>query len=110
MKAFSLGDLPRYFREKAEELREDFAAGGRARAVEWCAEQVEKALKEGTLEELTLDEAAAESGYSRSHLRRLLRDGALLNVGTERDPRIARGSLPRKPGHQGPSWARRSVP
>ena len=66
MKALSLGDLPRYFREKAEELREDFAAGGRARAVEWCAEQVEKALKEGTLEELTLDEAAAESGYSRN--------------------------------------------
>ena len=97
-------DLPSYFRDKAEELRSDFAAEGRARAVEWCADKIQEALETGWSEELSLKDAEAESGYSRSHLRRMLREGTLINVGTERHPRITRGSLPRKPGHGGVSW------
>jgi hypothetical protein len=38
------------------------------------------------------------SGYSIPHLRRLLAEGALRNVGAGGPVRLRRGSLPRKPG------------
>lgn len=48
-------------------------------------------------EPLTLEEAAAESGYSAEHLGRLLRDGTIPNAGRRNAPRILRGHLPFKP-------------
>ena len=50
-------------------------------------------------EVLTLDEAAARSGYSPSHLGRLVRQGTIPNAGRAHAPRIrARDLPPRKPG------------
>lgn len=51
---------------------------------------------------LTLTQAAHESGYTREHLSRLVRDGKIPNVGRPNAPRIRRSSLPRKPGHLPP--------
>lgn len=46
---------------------------------------------------LTLEEAAAASGYSTEHLSRLIRQGKLPNAGRWQAPRIRAGDLPRKP-------------
>ena len=95
----ALSLLPEFFREKATQLREDAAAEQPARAYERCAELLEAALRHSLLEALPLREAEIESGYSKSHLRRLIRDGVVPNAGTENRPRILRRNLPRKPGH-----------
>ena len=100
-----MADLPGLFRETAEFLREKASAEQAACAWEKAAIEVEESLRESLLEPLPLDMAELESGYSRSHLRRLLREGIVPNSGTEEDPRILRTHLPIKPGH-GVSWAR----
>jgi len=48
------------------------------------------------METLTIGEAAAESGYSKSHLYTLLSEDSLANVGTKGAPRVLRRDLPRK--------------
>lgn len=93
-------DLPIVFRLKAEELRRDAAAEQAARAYERAAEMVEDALRGQGDEVLDLDQAEVESGYSRLHLRRLLREGSIPNAGRRGAPRIRRADLPRKPGYQ----------
>ena len=45
---------------------------------------------------LTLAQAALESGYSASHLGRLVRSDTIPNVGGPNAPRIRRKDLPRK--------------
>jgi len=68
-------------------------------------DELERDLREWEDERLTIQEAAAESGYSTEHLRRLVRDGKLDG---ERAPggksrmRLRRGGLPTKPseGHK----------
>jgi hypothetical protein len=58
------------------------------------------ALEQSSGDELlTLTEAARISGYSRAHLGRLVRDGAISNWGRPGAPKIRRGDLPIKPGH-----------
>jgi hypothetical protein len=91
-------DLPQAFRQTAAYLREHAASEQAACAWERAAEKVEEALKDSSLELLSLEEAEVESGYTRSHLRRLLRERVIPNSGTESDPRIQRNNLPRKPG------------
>ncbi len=100
-----LAKLPTHFRETAEFLREKASAEQAACAWEKAAAEVEKSLRESLLEPLTLQIAGLESGYSRSHLRRLIREEIIPNSGTEEDPRILREHLPKKPGH-GLSWSR----
>jgi hypothetical protein len=52
------------------------------------------------LELLTLQQAAAESGYSRDHLRRLIDEGTIPNASAaDGSKAILRMDLPRKPGH-----------
>jgi hypothetical protein len=48
-------------------------------------------------EALTLEKAAAESGYSSDHLGKLLRVGTIPNAGRKNAPRILRHHLPLKP-------------
>ncbi len=48
-------------------------------------------------EQLTLEVAAAESGYSADHLRHLVAAGTLRNAGAKGRPRIRRADLPKKP-------------
>ena len=68
------------------------------------AADLEAAVREYRLASLTLTEAAAESGYSVSHLGRMVRDGTIPNAGRANAPRIAMKDLPRRlanPGDQG---------
>ena len=91
--------LAKSFRETAQFLRAYSASEQAACAWEKAAELLENVLGEVRTETLTLGESEAESGYSRSHLRRLIRQGVVPNSGTESEPRILRRELPRKPGH-----------
>jgi len=98
---FSMGlaDLPTAFRERATFLRENAAAEQAATAWEKAATEVESALRAHGLEALTLREATPECGYGADHLRRLMRDGTIPNAGNDREYRILRRDLPKKPGH-----------
>ena len=68
------------------------------------AAELEAAVSAYELATLTLTEAATESGYSVSHLGRMVRDGTIPNAGRANAPRIAMKDLPRRlanPGDQG---------
>ena len=84
-------------RSKATELRASFGDEARARALEWAAGQVERAMREEADESLTLAQAAARSGYSADHIARLVREGRLENVGRRGAPRVRAGDLPARP-------------
>ena len=92
--------LPAEFRRRAEFVRENAAAEQAATAWEKAATEVEAALRADELEELTLQEASLECGYSVDHLRRLIRDGTIPNAGDERKHGVLRRDIPRKPGHR----------
>lgn len=77
----------------------------RATAVlERCAGELDAELRRDVYVDLA--EAETLTGYSRSHLRRLLREGALANHGSGQAPRFRAGDLPRKPGYRAPAPAR----
>lgn len=86
-------------RREAEQLRR-FGARGEADAVEHCVQRLEDAWLEWQSQELTVAEAAAESGYSAAHLRRLLAENRIESAGSKGRPRIRRADLPRKPSRQ----------
>lgn len=92
-----LRELVVSLRSEAEVLREN-CADSQAKLCERHAERLEEALSKHSNETLTVAEAAAESGYSKSHLRRLIREGRIPNAGEAGSPRIQRRDLPRKPG------------
>ena len=96
----AITDLPAVLRAKAEQLRADAAAEQAARAYERAAELLEAELRGSQDEILDLDRAEEESGYSRMHLRRMLRDRVIPNAGKKGRPLILRRDLPRKPGYQ----------
>ena len=62
------------------------------------AAELEEAVRVTQDEPLTLDEAAAVSGYTVDHLRHLVADRAIPNAGRKGAPRIRRADLPIKPG------------
>lgn len=93
-----VAEIAKWMRRHADELWH-FGARGHAEAVEACAKHVEEAWIEWSAENLTVAEAAAESGYSEAHIRRLLRECRIDDAGSKGRPRIRRGDLPRKP-HQ----------
>ena len=74
-----------------------------AAILEACATEQEAFDREHALEALTLEQAAAESGYSYSALEKLVRRRELVNVGQKGAPRVRRGDLPRKPTHPDPA-------
>jgi hypothetical protein len=74
-------------------------AHGQAAALETAADELQAAIGARASELLTIQEAAAESGYSEEHLRRLTRQGDLAverNGGRRSRIRIRRGDLPIK--------------
>jgi hypothetical protein len=94
--------LPERFRRRAETLVGYLAPAD----VPWeeAAQLVERTIHDIQTEKLSVAAAAAESGYTTGHLRRLLGlepgyDRVLPNAGTEECPLIRRCDLPRKPGH-----------
>lgn len=90
-----LDDLAEEFRDDARLLRR-WGAEAEATAAEHAADRVEDAVAAWRSEALTVGEAAAESGYSEAHLRRLLAECRIENSGGEGRPRIRRGDLPKK--------------
>ena len=93
-RTLQLGDLPVYFRQKADELRRFTPPA--ATAFDDAADVVEAILQARGLDMLNLTDAAVESGYSADYLGRLVRDGKIANVGRPNAPRIRRRDLPRK--------------
>ena len=88
-------DLPAEWRALAEEFRH-FGAEAHATAVDRCANRLEEALRHREDEQLTLQDAANESGFSADHLGRLVREGKIPNAGRPGAPRICRRDLPIK--------------
>jgi len=78
-----------------------------AATLESCAQDLEAWALAWELEALTLDQAAAESGYSYSALQHMVAAKRLRNAGTPHRPRIRRADLPRKavPMSTGPQLA-----
>lgn len=67
-----------------------------ATLVDAILEDVESVFRGEANAALTLSEAAKQSGYSVDHLSRMVRTGALENVGRRGAPRIRAGDLPRR--------------
>jgi len=65
------------WRERAAQLRSQAAAEGAARAYEVAASELEAALRASEEELLPLERAARVSGFSTSHLARLVRTGRI---------------------------------
>ncbi|MDE2762389.1 MAG: hypothetical protein OXK74_06305 [Gemmatimonadota bacterium] len=86
--------------KQAEALRR-YGGGNLAVVLERCADELEATLRERDETTLTLTDAARESGYTREHLGRLVRDGKIPNAGRPGAPRIARRYLPQKHRGQG---------
>jgi hypothetical protein len=93
----------RAFRERwltrRDELRRLHALVDGATLCDELLAELDRLGDDAANELLSLQRAAAESGYSADHLGRLLRDGKLANAGRVNSPRIRRGDLPIKARH-----------
>ena len=85
-------------REDAERRRALWPDDPLAAALPELARRLEERARDYQLETLSLEAAAEESGYSYSHLQRMVAEGAIENVGAPGSPRIRRSSLPHKAG------------
>jgi hypothetical protein len=74
-----------------------------AECLEDRAAELEAALRAQEDELINLTEGARISGYTADHLGRLVRNGALQNLGRSNAPRVRRGDLPRKLLSPGPA-------
>lgn len=95
-------ELPRKWRKLGQQQRQ-LGAKAQAAVLEYCAEALATSWDRFEAEELSVAEAARESGYSEEHLRRLVRDGRLTARRGARPKshlRIRRSDLPRKPAKQ----------
>jgi hypothetical protein len=92
-----VAEVPALYRQWVTEQRE-FGNELGAKALERAATVLEAALQRQDDDLLTLEQAAAESGYSADHLGRQLRLGKLPNAGRPNAPRLRRRDIPRKVG------------
>ena len=74
-----------------------------AAAIESCVQDLENEARTFSLESLTLQQAADESGYSYSALEKMVRCSRVPNAGSLGNPRIRRGDLPKKPSSRSES-------
>jgi hypothetical protein len=86
-------------RREAAGLRR-YGAEPQAIAVERACDVVEAAMRAELDAVLTLEEASRESRYSSDHIRHLVADGTLPNVGRKGAPRVRRADLPRRAPHR----------
>ena len=91
----SIRKLPAAWRRQAKTLRR-YGGQALATAIERCADELEGTIQERDDTTYSLVEASRESGYTATHLGRLVRDGKIPNAGRPNAPRIARRHLPRK--------------
>jgi hypothetical protein len=86
------------WRAEADTVTQRYGDDRLARLFRMVAAELEEAIRATQDELLTLDEAAAVSGYTESHLRHLVAAKTIPNAGRKGAPRIRRGDLPIKPG------------
>jgi len=91
--------LAKKWRAKASVLRECLE-DQKAKLYEIVATELEEWWHDYQNQVLTVAEAAAESGYSPSHLFHAVEDGTIANAGRRGAPRIRRRDLPRKSAHR----------
>lgn len=77
-------------------LRERYGLDALAQLCETHVSELSAAVARHHSELLTLSAAADYSGYSTSHLRALVANGTLTNVGRKGSPRLLQGELPQK--------------
>jgi len=95
--SLSLQRLVQEWLEEAERIRSRYRDESLAALCEAHARELEVALRTSLDEEVTLSRAAELSGYSKSHLRRLMDQGVIPNVGKPGSPRLRLGDLPFRP-------------
>jgi hypothetical protein len=93
----ALPALAQRWRDEAAVLRRRGAIA-QAEALDSAAAELESALVLTLGATVSLREAAGFSGYTPDALTRLVRKGALRNVGRAHAPRFRLTDLPRKPG------------
>lgn len=86
------GSLAAQWRTEADHLRRR-GADAFARLLESCAEDLEVALTQWELEQLTVPEAAAETGKSKSQIWRDVQQGRLAKVDAEGAIRVRRADV-----------------
>ena len=86
------GSLATQWRNEADHLRRR-GADAFARLLESCAEDLEVALTQWELEQLTVPEAAAETGKSKSQIWRDVQQGRLAKVNDESTIRVRRADV-----------------
>lgn len=74
-----------------------YGADAPAKTMEACSAELEAELRAWLDERLTLEDAAAESGYSYSSLQKRVASSEIPNAGDKGSPRIRRKDLPYKP-------------
>jgi len=92
----TLEQLAQEWRSEAERLRSRYSLDDLAKLCDTHAAELQEAIREAASEELTLAQAARESGYSERRLRELVAEEKVPNAGELGRPRIRRGDLPRK--------------
>ncbi len=92
-----LSRLRMRWHSEAEILRRR-GAEKQAAVLKQCACELEQERRLVALEELTLEQAVEESGYSYSALQKMVREGTIPNAGKKCVPRVRRCDLPKKPG------------
>lgn len=98
MPSYSPEQLIALWRHEAALLRAR-AADVQATILEQCAAELEAAYREMVNARVGLDEAVAVTGFTRGHLHRLLKNGKLVNVGSDEKPEFILSQLPKKPGY-----------
>lgn len=88
-----LSELPAAWRAEAEFLKRWPGNEGPVVALQRAADALERSIKLYEEEELTLEQAAEESGYSVDHLGRVLREKPQFNSGDKGRPRVRRRDL-----------------
>ena len=88
--------LPDRWRAEADVL-DRRGAPQQAAVLRSCAEELEAYVREQALALLTLHEAAAESGFTRSAIEKQIQRGDIVNFGESGSPRVRRADLGRKP-------------
>lgn len=91
-----LGLLAEEWEDEARQLRDRYGDERGAKLCETHAAELRTRIRRHLDEPLTLKEAAAESGYSVSHLQHLVAAGEVPNAGEKGRPRIRRGDVPMK--------------
>ena len=86
------GSLATQWRNEADQMRRR-GADAFARLLESCAEDLEVALTQWELEQLTVPEAAAETGKSKSQIWRDVQQGRLAKVNDESTIRVRRADV-----------------